>query len=276
LIPSELERGDPLLWHKLSWLQECVENPDAPAGRARKTRQKAHSFREFTTASSTALQQGALLHLWWKGEADRVRLAAELADWNWERLLCRPSLDPGFLPRFRESMVPRRFLLMEYSPGERGPVATPGKAGGEVAPGNLLCRLNLSEEGEILGELLRRSFPREGVRPESASAWVRLLEDSGRFRVLAGEEGLAACVLEAFRCDRGTVLEALAVQPELRRRGLARRLLRDCIEDHRRRSRGDLLLQVEECPEWLPQVYRALGFRERSCYTLWEPGSPPA
>lgn len=65
------------------------------------------------------------------------------------------------------------------------------------------------------------------------------------------------------------VLANVAVHAEYRRRGIAREMVRSCLELARRRQGAEMVLQVETQNEGAVQLYRDLGFRHLADRTTY-------
>lgn len=68
---------------------------------------------------------------------------------------------------------------------------------------------------------------------------------------------------------RAWIIANVAVHPEYRSRGIARRLMNDSLASIRRRGPGDVILQVETQNWKARELYESLGFREESAFVTW-------
>jgi ribosomal protein S18 acetylase RimI-like enzyme len=69
---------------------------------------------------------------------------------------------------------------------------------------------------------------------------------------------------------RRWVLSNVAVHPSYRRRGMARHLVLDCIEDARRRGGREMVLQVDAENAGALALYEELGFQPTATRTTWQ------
>ena len=106
--------------------------------------------------------------------------------------------------------------------------------------------------------------------------------DKGDLYVLADGEKIAACVIandekvEGYAdapwqvdSDDIIVLHVLAVHPEYRGKGLARRLVENVIEQERKAGKKALRLDVIENNTTAERLYQKLGFRYIQTKTLY-------
>ena len=91
--------------------------------------------------------------------------------------------------------------------------------------------------------------------------------------------GNASVVPYFIKGRRFFMIANVAVHPDYRRRGIARRLTIRTIEHARQRGSTSVWLHVREENENAVKLYRSLGFDERACRTTWrsrETWTPPA
>lgn len=78
---------------------------------------------------------------------------------------------------------------------------------------------------------------------------------------------------------RTWIIANVAVHPDYRGRGIARRLMNESLASIRQRSsaRGDVILQVETQNWKARPLYESLGFRDEGAFTTWRrsPAHPP-
>lgn len=118
------------------------------------------------------------------------------------------------------------------------------------------------------------SFPhwKKGIHPSDEMILDSI--DKGDLYVLADGEKIAACVIandekvEGYAdapwqvdSDDIIVLHVLAVHPEYRGKGLARRLVENVIEQERKAGKKALRLDVIENNTTAERLYQKLGFR---------------
>jgi ribosomal protein S18 acetylase RimI-like enzyme len=68
---------------------------------------------------------------------------------------------------------------------------------------------------------------------------------------------------------RAWIIANVAVHPDYRGRGIARRLMNDSLAAIRRRGAGDVILQVETQNWKARELYESLGFREDGAFVTW-------
>ena len=66
------------------------------------------------------------------------------------------------------------------------------------------------------------------------------------------------------------VLANVAVHPDYRRRGIAKKLVKACLELAKRREAREIVLQVRHDNEGAKELYRKLGFAELTTRTRWK------
>lgn len=126
------------------------------------------------------------------------------------------------------------------------------------------------------------SFPhwKKGIHPSDEMILDSI--DKGDLYVLADGEKIAACVIandekvEGYAdapwqvdSDDIIVLHVLAVHPEYRGKGLARRLVENVIEQERKAGKKALRLDVIENNTTAERLYQKLGFRYIQTKTLY-------
>ena len=126
------------------------------------------------------------------------------------------------------------------------------------------------------------SFPhwKKGIHPSDEMILDSI--DKGDLYVLADGEEIAACVIandekvEGYAdapwqvdSDDIIVLHVLAVHPDHRGKGLARRLVENVIEQERKAGKKALRLDVIENNTTAERLYQKLGFRYIQTMTLY-------
>ena len=126
------------------------------------------------------------------------------------------------------------------------------------------------------------SFPhwKKGIHPSDEMILDSI--DKGDLYVLADGEKIAACVIandekvEGYAdapwqvdSDDIIVLHVLAVHPEYRGKGMARRLVENVIEQERKAGKKALRLDVIENNTTAERLYQKLGFRYIQTKTLY-------
>ena len=126
------------------------------------------------------------------------------------------------------------------------------------------------------------SFPhwKKGIHPSDEIIMDSI--DKGDLYVLSDGEEIAACVIandEKVECyadapwqvdsDDIIVLHVLAVHPDHRGKGLARRLVENVIEQQRKAGKKALRLDVIENNITAERLYQKLGFRYIQTKTLY-------
>ena len=126
------------------------------------------------------------------------------------------------------------------------------------------------------------SFPhwKKGIHPSDEMILDSI--DKGDLYVLADGEEIAACVIandekvEGYAdapwqvdSDDIIVLHVLAVHPDHRGKGLARRLVENVIEQERKAGKKALRLDVIENNTTAERLYQKLGFRYIQTKTLY-------
>lgn len=139
-------------------------------------------------------------------------------------------------------------------------------------PGEIVIRPAMQAEAEVLLDVMRKAFAeyRGVLRPESSvfvetpEAVAGKLSRGGGF--LAIEKARAVgCIIAELKADRGTpmgYLGRLAVDPSLRRRGLARRLMRAGEGFLRDRGLRAAEVQVRIALTGNIALFQSLGYRE--------------
>ena len=155
----------------------------------------------------------------------------------------------------------RRGLMPVRSLRDMAPLADLMEAafGGDVDPeGQRLIReMRSYGRAGILGWLVGRF-----VLPPAAYPMGYVWYEDGR---LVGN----ASVLPVESGGGRWVLANVAVQAEYRRRGIAREMVRSCLELARRRRGAEMVLQVDTQNEGALQLYRDLGFRHLTDRTTY-------
>ena len=126
------------------------------------------------------------------------------------------------------------------------------------------------------------SFPhwKKGIHPSNG-----MIQDSiatGQLYVLSDGDEIAACVIAndekvdgyadapwQVDSDEVMVLHVLAVHPDYRGKGLARRLVENVIEQERKTGKKALRLDVIENNTTAEKLYQKLGFRYIRTKTLY-------
>lgn len=126
------------------------------------------------------------------------------------------------------------------------------------------------------------SFPhwKKGIHPSDEMILDSI--DKGDLYVLADGDEIAACVIENDEKVEGyadapwqvdsddiIVLHVLAVHPDHRGKGLARRLVENVIEQERKAGKKALRLDVIENNTTAERLYQKLGFRYIQTKTLY-------
>lgn len=126
------------------------------------------------------------------------------------------------------------------------------------------------------------SFPhwKKGIHPSDEMILDSI--DKGDMYVLADGEEIAACVIANDEKVKGyadapwqvdsddiIVLHVLAVHPDHRGKGLARRLVENVIEQERKAGKKALRLDVIENNTTAERLYQKLGFRYIQTKTLY-------
>ena len=126
------------------------------------------------------------------------------------------------------------------------------------------------------------SFPRwkKGIHP--SDEMIQDSIDKGDLYVLADGDEIAACVIAndekvdgysdtpwQIDSDEVIVLHVLAVHPNHRGKGLARRLVENVIEQERKAGKKALRLDVIENNTTAEKLYQKLGFRYIQTKTLY-------
>lgn len=96
------------------------------------------------------------------------------------------------------------------------------------------------------------------ARSPAAARWEPADYLAHDFRVAAAEGVLAGFVVARQVADGESEILNLAVAPEFRRRGVARRLLEDLLERHP----GEVFLEVRESNREARLFYESMGFEE--------------
>lgn len=246
--------ADRLLEQRLGWLEARGQAPPGCAG--------------LRLRGAGALLQGVLLQADWEDEAARTSLAAAVAGWPCQRLLCLEGRDAGLFAGFWPAGASAVEQLLMERPADAPSPSTPPPAASVALRADGLGPLE-----EALGRLLVEAFPDADVPPARAGAWVRLLAPTGRARLVREDGGRpVGCLLETFEHGGWRLLEALAVRPSRRGRGLARALLEEACRAADADGRGLRLLVGAERPR-LIGFYRSLGFRDAASYRLLEPAA---
>ena len=145
-------------------------------------------------------------------------------------------------------------------------------------PDELQIRLIRPEEFGAAGELTMDAY-RE-FAPARSSEWTEYLTRIGDIAGRAGHTTILVALLDGSIAGTATLeleqrvetdrdppepdeahLRMLGVAPDLRRRGIARRLVEACIDEARRRGRSRLTLETTERMLAAQALYRAMGFR---------------
>jgi ribosomal protein S18 acetylase RimI-like enzyme len=147
-----------------------------------------------------------------------------------------------------------------------------------VMPGAILIRPAAPAEADVLLEVMRRAFaeyrgvlkPESSVFVETAAVIAEKLAAGGGFAAVENDRPVG-CIIAEANGKRG-YLGRLAVDPTMRRRGLARRLMltgEGFVRDRRLKS---VEVQVRIVPTGNIALFQSLGYREtaRGCH----PGYP--
>jgi [ribosomal protein S18]-alanine N-acetyltransferase len=120
-------------------------------------------------------------------------------------------------------------------------------------------RIRTAQPADVgrLAELERACFP----DPWTREGLLELVQASqGIARVVEAEGRVGGYVLARWVADTAEILN-LAVAPEARRRGLARRMLDDVLEELAARGVREVYLEVRQSNAPARRLYEARGFR---------------
>lgn len=144
----------------------------------------------------------------------------------------------------------------KYSGRDRRPVCGETRAASENVPRVTLCRI---EDLSDIEHILRLS-------PEAGAWSAQALTDALRqhpahFLVARQEKEFAGFILGRRVLDEGEILN-LAVRPELRKRGVAKALVRTLLEIFLREDVTQVFLEVRESNRGATAFYKDIGFRQ--------------
>jgi ribosomal protein S18 acetylase RimI-like enzyme len=141
-------------------------------------------------------------------------------------------------------------------------------------PGEILIRPAAAAEADVLLDVMRRAFaeyrgvlkPESSVFVETTAAIAEKLGAGGGFLAIENEKPVG-CIIAEAKGGHG-YLGRLAVDPALRRRGLARRLMRIGEDFIRDRGLKSVEVQVRIVLTGNIALFRSLGYREtaRACH----------